>query len=148
MNIEHLARLLHNLIQVGVVEEVRHKPEPPKDYPAVRVRIGELLTEWIPWVELRAGESRSWNPPTKGEQGIVFSPSGDMTGAIFLAAFNSDEIPELRDEKELTSYEFPDKATVEYNHKTGAMTIKGIKSLLVEAEDLIDLRAARIDLNP
>lgn len=148
MSIEHLSRLIHNLIQVGTVEEIRHKPAPPKDYPArVRVRIGDLLTDWIPWIELRAGKSRSWNPPTIGEQGVIFSPSGDLTGAIFLAAFNSDEVPELSDEEALTAYEFPDKAKVEYNHETGAMKITGIKTLLVEADELITLKAARIDIN-
>ena len=32
--------------------------------PRVRVDTGGLTTHWLPWLECRAGTTRTWNPPT------------------------------------------------------------------------------------
>lgn len=36
-----------------------------------------VISPWIPWTE-RAGNTRTWNPPTVGEQVHLFSPSGEI----------------------------------------------------------------------
>ncbi len=48
----------------------------------VRVDVGhegaQLVTPFIPWPE-RAGDRRSWNPPSVGEVMTVISPGGEIT---------------------------------------------------------------------
>lgn len=62
MNLVELLRLVHNLIRLGTIAEVDHS------HAQVRVQSGELLTNWLPWLEARAGTTRTWSAPTVGEQ--------------------------------------------------------------------------------
>ncbi|WP_295467111.1 phage baseplate assembly protein V [uncultured Pseudomonas sp.] len=41
-----------------------------------------LLTGQLPWLPLRTGKSREWDPPTVGEQVVIFSPSGQTAQGI------------------------------------------------------------------
>ncbi|MET3516472.1 phage baseplate assembly protein V, partial [Pseudacidovorax sp. 1753] len=67
-------RKLENLVRTGTIAEVRH--ELPGAL--VRVQIGKNLTDWRPYHDLRAGNTRTWNPPTVGEQVTLLSPDGDL----------------------------------------------------------------------
>ncbi len=51
-----LSRMLENLIRFGVIAAVQMKP------PRVKVKTGELTTAWLPWLALRAGSDREWDP--------------------------------------------------------------------------------------
>ena len=77
-NIAALSRLLENLIRFGTVAEVQMQP------PRVRVKTGDLLTAWLPWIALRAGLDKDWDPPTENEQVILFSPSGQLANGVAL----------------------------------------------------------------
>lgn len=82
--IAELSRRQANIIRVGRVTEV----DPASG--TVRVDVGAddgdaLLTPPIPWPE-RAGDRRSWNPPTVGEVMTVISPGGEV-GARSIAMY-------------------------------------------------------------
>jgi phage baseplate assembly protein V len=62
-----LSRMLENLIAAMQMS-------PPR----AQVKTGKLTTAWLPWLALRAGADREWDPPTAGEQVILFSPSGQL----------------------------------------------------------------------
>ncbi|OHV11202.1 phage baseplate assembly protein V [Kushneria phosphatilytica] len=111
MNPVELARLLHNLIRLGTVAEI--------DHAAVRVRVqcGDLLTDWLPWQVDRAGATRSWNPPTVGEQVVLLAPGGELRAAIVLPSVNSDAYPVPVHDPNLTHWLMPDGAVIEYDHK-------------------------------
>lgn len=79
-----LARRLENLIRIGTVEQI--DPSAAR----VRVRMGNTLTAWIPWLTARAGTDIDWWAPAPGEQIILLSPSGDMSQAIALPSLYSD----------------------------------------------------------
>lgn len=66
------ARMLENLIRFGTIAEVQMVP------PRVRVKTGDLLTGWLPWLALRAGADVDWDPPTVNEQVLLLSPSGQL----------------------------------------------------------------------
>ncbi len=136
MDIEKLARLVNNLLRVGTVEQIAHK-SPAR----VRVRIGSLLTDWIPYFEQRAGRTRTWNPPTVGEQGMVLSPNGELGAGVFLSGVNSDDAAAPSDNSKVTVTEFPDGAWLEYNHASHALVLRGVTSVTVIAEKNILLRA-------
>lgn len=73
--ISELHRRQGNMIRAGRVVEV----DPAAG--TVRIDIGadgeELITPPIRWPE-RAGDRRSWNPPTVGEDMTVLSPTGEI----------------------------------------------------------------------
>lgn len=82
-----LARRLENLIRIGTVEQV------DSGAARVRVRIGETLTAWLPWVTTRAGTDTSWWAPSPGEQITLLSPSGDMSQAVAIPSLYSSINP-------------------------------------------------------
>lgn len=104
-----LSRLIENLIRLGTVAEV--------DLTSARVRIqsGRLLTGWLPWLALRAGEDRVWNPPTEGEQVLVLSPSGQTANAVVLCGLFSDAVPANGEAAALHRTTYRDGAVIEYD---------------------------------
>ncbi|MFV0989770.1 phage baseplate assembly protein V, partial [Wolbachia endosymbiont of Nasonia giraulti] len=70
--ISELNRKVANIIRIGVVKEVDYEKA------KVRVKIGELLTDFLPWITSRAGEERSWLPPSINEQVVILSPLGEL----------------------------------------------------------------------
>lgn len=71
----------------GVVEQIDHAGN------CVRIRTGNLLTDWLPMSHGRAGGTRDWDPLTIGEQVTLQCPSGDLTQARLLPSLNSDSAP-------------------------------------------------------
>ncbi|WP_155714804.1 phage baseplate assembly protein V, partial [Burkholderia vietnamiensis] len=63
------------MVQHGTVETVSYQP------PQCRVRIGDWVSDWMPWKTAAAGVVRFWRPPSVGEQASMFAPSGDLAGA-------------------------------------------------------------------
>jgi len=104
-----LARLISNLIRNGIVSEV--------DVAAERCRVtsGELTTNWIPWISLRAGTTRTWSAPSEGEQVILLSPEGDTANAVALLGLNSDAYPAPAHKADLHVVQHGDGGTLSYN---------------------------------
>ncbi len=128
-----LARRLDNLIRLGTVAEIDHATA------TCRVQTGGLLTNWLPWMARRAGDTRSWCPPTVGEQVVVFCPSGEPAAGIVLAGIYTtahDQPSAVPDEHVI---DYPDGARIAYNHATGALAITGMQS--------IDITCPRITIN-
>lgn len=104
-----LARLLENLIRLGTVAEVDHAAA------RVRVQSGQLLTGWLPWLAPRAGADREWNPPTPGEQVVLFSPSGQTANGVAIVGLFSDQHPANGDRPGLHRRTYRDGAVIEYD---------------------------------
>lgn len=117
MNIAELLRLIHNLIRLGTIDQVDHETA------RVRVRSGGNLTGWLRWLSFRAGTTRDWDPPTVGEQVIIFSPGGDLSAGIVLTGLNSNAHAAPSTDPDVWLREFPDGAVVEYNHETHALKL-------------------------
>ncbi len=64
--IAELNRKLANIIRIGLIKEVDYEKA------RVRVKVGEFLTDWLPWITARAGEDRSWFAPNIDEQVVIF----------------------------------------------------------------------------
>ncbi|MFI8483001.1 phage baseplate assembly protein V [Pseudomonas sp. NPDC078700] len=111
-----ITRRLDNMIRLGTIAEVDHGDPAQQKMPLCRVTTGAITTGWLPWFNLRAGTTRTWNPPTLNEQCMVFSPSGDPAQGIVLLGLNStaNPAPSNSPTKDLTIY--PDGALIEYDH--------------------------------
>ncbi|EFO1326636.1 phage baseplate assembly protein V [Escherichia coli] len=67
-----IMRLITNLIRTGVVTEV------DRENWLCRVKTGDLETNWISWLTLRAGNARTWWRPSEGEQVVLLSLGGNL----------------------------------------------------------------------
>lgn len=133
MNLAELSRRVENMIRFGTIAEVNH------DARRVRVSSGELTTDWLKWRAGRAGATRTWDPPTLGEQVMVLSPSGVLENGIVVPSIYSDvhDAPDGSPDTHVTQY--PDGAVTSYNHVTHVMAVSGIKDLNINATGNVNI---------
>ncbi|UWE15117.1 phage baseplate assembly protein V [Herbaspirillum huttiense] len=128
-DLSELVRTIPNLIRTGKIAEINADK--------VRVRLSpSLLTTWLQWIALRAGDVIDWCPPSIGEQVIVFSPNGDLTQGKVLAGLFSAESPAPQTTLKIRSIHYPDGAVVFYDfgkHSLSAILPAG-SSALVKAD--------------
>ncbi len=123
-----LHRRVHHLILAGTVEEVDLSTA------RARVKVGDLVTDLLPWLTRRAGPDADWWPVEVGEQVVLLCPSGDpacgwILPARYTAAFAP---PSSRVGIHLVTYE--DGAVVSYdrvNHRLEAVLPEGGSAVLV-----------------
>ena len=130
-DLSEIVRSIPNLIRTGHIAEIKADK--------VRVRLSPtLLTTWLQWVALRAGDVIDWCPPSVGEQVIVFSPSGDLTQGKVLAGLFSAESPAPEQSLKVRSIHYPDGAVVRYNFEAHALAaiLPGGSSALVKADEV------------
>jgi len=86
------------------------------------VAIGDIVSQPLKWLECRAGRTRTWSPPTVGEQVVVLSPGGDIVGAIILRGVSSDAHPPAgTTARELI--EFPDGTVIAYDAESHLLEV-------------------------
>jgi len=128
-DLSELVRTIPNLIRTGKIAEINADK--------VRVRLSpSLLTTWLQWIALRAGDVIDWCPPSIGEQVIVFSPNGDLTQGKVLAGLFSADSPAPQTSLNIRSIHYPDGAVVLYDfgkHSLSAILPAG-SSALVKAD--------------
>lgn len=140
MQIPDLSRLIENLIRTGTIAEVDHYNK------RCRVQSGQLKTDWLPWIAGRAGTTKTWSPPTIGEQCMIFSPSGEPANGIVLTGLYSDSnaAPSSSPNKELMT--LPDGGRIEYDHDTSTLSITGLDALTVQANNTITLDCPHVHI--
>ncbi|QCT18524.1 phage baseplate assembly protein V [Jejubacter calystegiae] len=129
-----IMRLITNLIRTGIVLEVDRKNW------LCRVKTGDLETNWISWLTLRAGGARTWWCPSPGEQVVLLSMGGNLETAFALPAIYSDQFAAPSDSEAGSVTAYPDGGWFEYEPATGRWYVKGIKSMVIEAADNITLK--------
>lgn len=109
-------RLIGDLIREGIVASV--------DLAAGTARVefaDELTTGDLPWLANRAGSTRTWSPPSVGEQVVVLAPEADTTRGIIIGSLSSASRPHpANDTSSLTEYE--DGARIGYDPAAHALT--------------------------
>lgn len=112
-----LLRRLENVLRPGTIAAV--------DHAAARVRVasGDLLTGWLAWLESRAGNVRTWCPPSVGEQCLVLAPGGDLAAGWVLVGSASEGHPAPSASASLHRTQYPDGTVVDYDHAAHALTV-------------------------
>ncbi|PPC68825.1 phage baseplate assembly protein V [Pantoea sp. ICBG 985] len=136
-----IMRLITNLIRTGTVSAV------DKDKWLCRVKTGDLETNWINWLTLRAGNTRTWWKPSVGEQVVLLSLGGNLETAFALPAIYSEAFPPPDYSEDGTTTVFKDGGWFQYEPETGQLLIRNIKSVLIEASDKIELNTAHFVVN-
>lgn len=102
-------RRLANLLRQGQVAEVQYAP------PRIRVRSGDLLTAWIPWLAQADGNKRVWAPPAIGQPVTLLSPGGELENAVALPGTFSSAHAAPADSGEIDRTTHADGAVIEYD---------------------------------
>lgn len=142
-------RRLANLIRLGTVEQANYETQ------RIRVRSGDQLTHWIPWLTRRAGQDRDWWAPDMGEQVLVLSPSGDPGQAVAVGAIYQDACPAPADSPDIRRTLYEDGSEVTHNRATHHMEIRCVGTLAVQAigpitvvsAEKVTVQAPKIELN-
>jgi phage baseplate assembly protein V len=145
-------RRVANAVRVGTVAEVDYQKA------RARVKIGNLVTDWLPWtVPTQNGRLRTWAPIQVGQQVMLSAPSGDLRQAVISNSLASDAVPQIGDREDQFRIEFSDKTFCHYDmdKKTltvsvvdeGTLLLKVGDSAIEMTKDGIKMRAKRIDLN-
>jgi len=143
-----LARRLENLLRPGTVAEVDHARA------LCRVRVGGLLTGWLPWFTRRAGSTSEWDPVSIGEQCLVLSPGGDPAAGYVLVGLYSAANPADSADPSVHRTEWANGDHQQHNAETGEHRIKASGHLQIDAASLtincsgpVKITGSRIDLN-
>ncbi|WCR59620.1 MAG: hypothetical protein PG978_001068 [Wolbachia endosymbiont of Ctenocephalides felis wCfeF] len=147
--ISELQRKMANIVRIGVVKEVDYEKA------KVRVKIGEFLTDYLPWITMKAGEDRSWLPPNIDEQVIVLSPFGELSLGAVLAGIYQQKYAAPENKKEINSVKFQDGTRLLYDKENHHLEIEVVDKITLKAggssiemtKSEIKLKAERIDLN-
>lgn len=81
-----------------------------------RVQAGEIQTDFVPWFVPRAGDVIEWSAPSVGEQVLLLSPGGDVSGALALRGLYSNQFPAPSSSESEHLVRFPDGALIRYDH--------------------------------
>ena len=132
-----LGRRLANIIRLGQIFAV--------DYEAAkaRVRIGNLETDWLPWITTNSGTTKNWNPPEIDEQVIILSPCGELNQGVILPSLYHGLAPETS--SDIKSIIFADGSRISFDKAKGnidldikgSATIKVTGNAQIEAANII-----------
>lgn len=84
--LEEVINRLNNLIRIGQISEVN-------DEGRVKVKIGEIVTNWLDVLHNKAGKSiKKYSPPSVYETVLIISPMGDLEQGLVLPGLFTDAI--------------------------------------------------------
>ncbi|AJC66900.1 phage baseplate assembly protein V [Dickeya zeae] len=134
-----LMRLLENLLRVGVVTAVDLESW------RVRVKSGELLTDWLRWNTSRAGAFNVWFPPAVGEQVLLGCLGGNPETAVIIGSLFSEAHPAPGNSLKEIVITAPDGARFRYDAVAGALEATGMKTANVVAAVSVTLNTPVVE---
>lgn len=148
-HLAELARRLENLLRVGTIEAADYGKA------MVRVRCGELVTGWLPWLTSRARHDVDWWAPEVGEQVLVLSPSGEMVNGLVLPAIYQTAAPAPEAVPTVRSVTFQDGTRIAYDRAAhrlsvdcvGEVVITNANTITVQSGGAVTVKAPSITLD-
>lgn len=118
MNVE-LARRLENLIRLGRIKTITQS----QPFTTVTVDLGEITTANIRFLNLRAGDDKTWDPPSIGEEVVVLSPCGVLEMGIAIAGLNNESNPAPSNDLNKNIRIYSDGCFISYDVSTHALEV-------------------------
>ncbi|AGF74829.1 phage baseplate assembly protein V [Bartonella australis AUST/NH1] len=133
--ITDLKRRVANMVMVGKISHVDHKNA------RYRVKSGNLISDWIPDTQARAGKTRSYEGRDVGEQVIVVSSSGDLSQGVIVGSIHTDS-NQAADRGNIHQTIYPDGSTVAYDDEQNiyALTIKSGGKFILTISDGVSIK--------
>jgi phage baseplate assembly protein V len=152
--IAEIRRRLDNMIRSGTIAAVDHGDPEQGRLPCCRVQTGKILTGWLPFFTVRAGNTNEWNPVSVNEQCTILSPSGDLAQGQVLVGLYSAANPPCSNVPAVHRVEWANGDYVEHNAQSGAYSLKltghvqiDAASLTIQCSGAVKINGATIDLN-
>lgn len=140
--VSELDRRLANIIRQGTITEL--------DLANARVKVdlGDLVTDWLPWHTARAGATRTWSAPRAGEQVTVMSPSGELGQGAVVPGLYQTAHPAPSDSQDVETTVYPDGTTVEHNSasNTYTITVAGSANVVINCKNATVNAATKVEL--
>ncbi|OPB31387.1 phage baseplate assembly protein V [Bartonella sp. AR 15-3] len=114
--ITDLKRRVANMVMVGKISHVDHKNA------RYRVKSGNLISDWIPDTQARAGKTRSYEGRDVGEQVVVLSSSGDLSQGVIVGSIHTDA-NQAADNGSIHRTIYPDGTSLEYDDEQNSYSI-------------------------
>ncbi|MEW6490366.1 MAG: phage baseplate assembly protein V [Thermodesulfobacteriota bacterium] len=133
--VAELERRVGCLLRLGTVAEL------DAGAARVRVRSGELLTAWLPWLTRRAGPDRDWWAPEPGEQVLLLAPSGELAAAVVLPAVYQQAHPAPASAATKHRVEYADGGFSEYDRFGGWLRAEAKGPALLTAGGAVGVMA-------
>ncbi|KFB99472.1 baseplate assembly protein V [Trabulsiella guamensis ATCC 49490] len=134
-----LLRLIENIIRTGTVAEIDEETW------CVRVRSGELVTNWLRWNTQRAGAFKIWVPPVIGEQVLFACLGGNPETAFIVGSIYSDNHPAPGSTLQEVVMTAPDGARFHYDADASALAVTGIKTAHITASVSVTLETPVVE---
>lgn len=109
-------RIIGNTIQFGTVAAVDAATG------TCTVTIGEMTSPPLPWLAQRAGKTKHWSAPSKGEQVVVLCPDGEIECGVILVGLFSNANPPPSDNENVDLTKYSDGAVISYDAETHVLT--------------------------
>ncbi|HCH4229663.1 TPA: phage baseplate assembly protein V [Vibrio parahaemolyticus] len=149
--VEELRRRNQSMIRLGKVSEIHENGW------LIKVKHGDLVTPFIRWFSVAAGETKDYRCPSKGEQALIlnYGAGNNGTQTVALIGLFSDQFPSPSSDPNEILRVYPDGTRVSYHTKSHLLTVdvKGDaqvnveKSAKVTAGDAATVDAKSIALN-
>jgi len=138
-----MERRMANTVRHGKVMEVNHATR------RVRVKSGEIETDWIPWPAGRAAAGkRRWDPPEVGEQVTMLSPGGDFRQAVVIPGVYQTEYDAPSSDPNKDTTEYGDGTVIEYDRGTHTLRadLGDSKMTMTREAVVIEIGAAKVTM--
>ena len=114
-----LARRLENIVRVGRIKTIT----PSQPFSTVTVDFGEITTANIRFLNLRAGDDKTWDPPSIGEEVLVLSPCGVLEMGVAIAGLNNETNPAPSNDLNKNIRIYSDGCFISYDVSTHALEV-------------------------
>ncbi|VEJ45794.1 phage baseplate assembly protein V [Bartonella vinsonii] len=142
--ITDLKRRVANMVVVGKISHVDHKNA------RYRIKSGNLLSDWIPDTQARAGKTRSYEGRDVGEQVVVVSSSGDLSQGVIVGSIHTDA-HQAADKGNIHRTIYPDGTSLEYDDEQNrySIHIKSGGKFILTIADGVSLKGdgGKLELN-
>ena len=131
-------RRLENMHRFGLIADVDHA------LARVKVQSGAILTDWLPFAAMRAGTTKTWSPPTVGEQCLIISLSGELTTALVIVGiYTANSAPSQNPDEHVV--EFADGARFVYNQATSDLSVSGVQTINITCPQTTMVGDVKVD---
>lgn len=126
-----------NLIRIGSVSDVDTAKA------RVRVDIGRVKTNWLPWLTQRAGKTSTWSPLEVGEQVMVFSPSGELNQGVVIGGLWSKDNPAPSQSQAINCVKFADGSIISHDSEKNIISIQSQGDIAVQSAKAVKIKSAQ-----
>lgn len=124
--------MMANIVRTGRIDAVDTQAA------RCRVRTGELLTDWLPWLALAAGgtgQARHWRTPAVNEECVLLAPGGDLAQALVLPGLFCADMPQNAAAGEVERHDFSGSDYWEHDRAAGTLVFNIASSITFKVGD-------------